>query len=70
MNDCLRTNIFVRYEVKTITCACIFLAARQLKVSVRESVCVVITGVHCQVALPEQPSWWRLFDVHIKDMKV
>lgn len=38
MNDCLRTNIFVRYEVKTITCACIFLAARQLKVSVRECV--------------------------------
>ena len=46
MNDGLRTNIFVRYEVKTITCACIFLAARQLKVRERECVCVVNNGVH------------------------
>ena len=33
MNDGLRTNIFVRYEVQTIACACVFLAARQLQVS-------------------------------------
>ena len=32
MNDSLRTNIFVCYPPETIACACIFLAARQLKV--------------------------------------
>ena len=33
MNDGLRTNIFVRYRVETIACACIFLAARLVKVT-------------------------------------
>lgn len=32
MNDSLRTNAFVRFSPETIACACIFLAARQLKV--------------------------------------
>lgn len=32
MNDSLRTNVFVRFSPETIACACIFLAARQLKV--------------------------------------
>ncbi len=33
MNDSLRTNVFVRFSPETISCSCIFLAARQLKVS-------------------------------------
>lgn len=32
MNDGLRTDIFVKYDPETIACACIYLAARQLKV--------------------------------------
>ncbi|XP_014666909.1 PREDICTED: cyclin-L1-like [Priapulus caudatus] len=32
MNDSLRTDVFVRYSPETIACACIYLAARQLKV--------------------------------------
>lgn len=32
MNDCLRTNVFVRFQPETIACACIFLAARALQV--------------------------------------
>ncbi|CAJ0966231.1 unnamed protein product, partial [Ranitomeya imitator] len=31
MNDCLRTNVFVRFEAETIACACIYLAARALQ---------------------------------------
>ncbi|XP_075426664.1 cyclin-L1 [Ascaphus truei] len=33
MNDCLRTNVFVRFEAETIACACIYLAARALQIS-------------------------------------
>ncbi|XP_054165309.1 cyclin-L2-like [Oppia nitens] len=33
MNDSLRTNVFVRYSPETIACACIYLSARTLKVS-------------------------------------
>ncbi|XP_020602652.1 cyclin-L2-like [Orbicella faveolata] len=33
MNDSFRTNIFVRYPPETIGCACIFLSARQLGIS-------------------------------------
>ena len=32
MNDCLRTNVFVRFQAETIACACIYLAARALQV--------------------------------------
>lgn len=35
MNDSLRTNVFVRFQVETIACACIFLAARALQVAPR-----------------------------------
>lgn len=34
MNDSLRTNVFVRFQPETIACACIYLAARALQVSV------------------------------------
>ena len=39
MNDSFRTNVFVQYHPETIGCACIYLAARQLQVSVRRIVC-------------------------------
>ncbi|XP_033113720.1 cyclin-L1-like [Anneissia japonica] len=32
MNDCLRTDVFVRYAPETIACSCIYLSARQLDV--------------------------------------
>ncbi|XP_030071876.1 cyclin-L1 isoform X2 [Microcaecilia unicolor] len=32
MNDSLRTNVFVRFQAETIACACIYLAARALKI--------------------------------------
>ncbi|KAJ8320186.1 hypothetical protein KUTeg_001773 [Tegillarca granosa] len=31
MNDSFRTDVFVKYQPETIACACIYLAARQLK---------------------------------------
>ena len=34
MNDSFRTDVFVRHPPETIACACIFLAARKLEVSV------------------------------------
>ena len=50
MNDSLRTNVFVRYFPETIACACIYLAARQLKISLPE--------------IPSQKiSWWEVFRV-------
>lgn len=33
MNDSMRTNVFVRFTPETIACACIYLAARQIKAS-------------------------------------
>ncbi|KAG0724851.1 Cyclin-L1 [Chionoecetes opilio] len=36
MNDALRTDVFVRYSPETIACACIWLAARLLKVALPE----------------------------------
>ncbi|XP_065102696.2 cyclin-L1a isoform X2 [Paramisgurnus dabryanus] len=33
MNDSLRTNVFVRFQAETIACACIYLAARVLQIS-------------------------------------
>lgn len=36
MNDSLRTNAFVRFQVETIACACIFLAARALQVTTQQ----------------------------------
>lgn len=35
MNDCLRTDAFVRFPPETIACSCIYLAARILRVSVK-----------------------------------
>lgn len=37
MNDSLRTNVFVCYRPETIACACIFLAARELEISLPEN---------------------------------
>lgn len=33
MNDSLRTDVFVRFQPESIACACIYLAARTLEVS-------------------------------------
>uniref|UniRef100_A0A672QUX8 Cyclin-L1-like n=1 Tax=Sinocyclocheilus grahami TaxID=75366 RepID=A0A672QUX8_SINGR len=33
MNDSLRTNVFVRFQAETIACACIYLAARVLQLT-------------------------------------
>lgn len=33
MNDCLRSDLFVRHTAETIACSCIYLSARVLKVS-------------------------------------
>lgn len=32
MNDCLRTDVFLRYSPETIACACIYLSARELQI--------------------------------------
>ena len=72
MNDSLKTNIFVRFEVETIACACVYLAARQVKVIMEGEGRSVLTCVCVQIPLPEsQPCcWWKLFDVHLRDLKV
>ncbi|XP_046388299.1 cyclin-L1 isoform X2 [Ischnura elegans] len=33
MNDSLRTDVFVRYQPETVACACIYLTARRLRIS-------------------------------------
>ena len=55
MNDSLRTNLFVRFPPETIACACIFLAARELKVSA--CTCVIVPT---DAELPEYASAPRL----------
>lgn len=37
MNDSLRTDIFLRYSPENIVCACIYLSARELKISLPQS---------------------------------
>jgi len=37
MNDSLRTDIFLRYSPENIVCACIYLAARELQISLPQS---------------------------------
>ena len=37
MNDSLRTDIFLRYSSENIVCACIYLAARELKISLPQN---------------------------------
>jgi len=39
MNDCLRTDVFVRYSPETIACSCIYLSARILKIALPMSPC-------------------------------
>ena len=41
MNDSFRTNVFVRFHPETIAAACIYLAARVLKVNIA----LTITGM-------------------------
>lgn len=37
MNDALRTNVFVEYPPETVACACIYLSARKLRISMPTS---------------------------------
>ena len=46
MNDSLRTDVFLKYAPEKIGCACIFLAARQLKV-IRVSYNILCTRMTC-----------------------
>ena len=41
MNDSFRTNVFVRFHPETIAAACIYLAARVLKVNIA----LAVTGM-------------------------
>lgn len=77
MNDSFRTNVFVQYHPETIGCACIYLAARQLQVSYLAFIIYSVNfrprtrtfGIyqfyyfHLQVALPNNPPWYTIFDV-------
>lgn len=33
MNDALRSDVFVRYDPETVACACIYLSARRLRIT-------------------------------------
>lgn len=80
MNDSLRTNLFVRFPPETIACACIFLAARELKV--RACTCVIVpTDAELpeyssvplsltQIPLCQSPPWWLVFDANYEDIEV
>lgn len=74
MNDGLRTNIFVRFPPETIACSCIFLSARQLRVSlwVKFPPCLTpyTAAVSLQIGLPQRPPWWTVFDVTYEDIEV
>lgn len=37
MNDALRTDVFLRYSPEIIACACIYLSARELQISLPEN---------------------------------
>lgn len=37
MNDSLRTDVFLRYQPETVACACIYLTARKLRISLPKS---------------------------------
>ena len=84
MNDSLRTNVFVRFTPEAIACACIFLAARELKVRERGergrgrgeerglgTSCnhVLTCSVPLQIPLPQSPPWWLLFDTDYEDIE-
>ncbi|XP_013411114.1 cyclin-L1 [Lingula anatina] len=53
MNDSFRTDVFVRYYPETIACACIYLAARQLRIPMPSS---------------PRP-WFELFGVEEEDIR-
>lgn len=62
MNDSLRTNVFVRYDPETIACACIYLSARKLKVSMsRDPPWYAIFGAKEDDLLDICYSIWRLY---------
>lgn len=77
MNNSLQTNVFVRFTPETIACACIFLAARELKVGTGR---VTLPWTErcgddgslspLQIPLPQRPPWWLVFDAKYEDIEV
>lgn len=51
MNDCLRSDLFVRHTAETIACSCIYLSARVLKVSLL-LLCIFMSSVYLLLLLP------------------
>jgi len=55
LNDALQTPVYALYQIPTIVCAAIFLAARHLRIALPLS----SNDSHC---------WWDLFDADYQDM--
>ena len=53
MNDCHRTDVFIRHTPEVIACACIFLSARVLRIPLPTEPC----------------HWYELFDVTTEEIE-
>lgn len=81
MNDSLRTNVFVRFQAETIACACIYLAARVLQVTIAwpsPPLFTLSSGLmpwifsnhsFSQISLPSRPHWYLLFGATEEEIK-
>jgi len=69
MNDCLRTDVFVRYSPETIACSCIYLSARVLKVGFILRIRSSLYSFYLQIALPMNPCWFEIFDIKEEDIR-
>ena len=58
MNDSFRTTLFCEYQPEVIACACIFLAARMLKIPLPGS---------DEETEPKQ--WYELYDAKTEDVE-
>ena len=67
MNDSARTHVFCQYLPETIACACIYLAARMLKI--RKSGEVWIIFCTKTLALPSEPHWYEIFNAKTEDVE-
>ena len=65
MNDSARTHVFCQYLPETIACACIYLAARMLKIRKYSMNCT------CSwvLALPSEPHWYEIFNAKTEDVE-
>jgi len=55
LNDALQTPVYALYQIPTIVCAAIFLAARHLRIAL-------------PLSSNDSHSWWDLFDANYPDM--